>query len=49
MLAEPVYPADSPARSTHSASRANSTSGDLGSLGKPHFFPLMPRRRMHTV
>ena len=35
VLAEPVYPADSPARSTHSASRAGSTSGDLGSLGRP--------------
>ena len=35
VLAEPVYPADSPARSNHSMSRAGSTSGDLGVQGAP--------------
>ena len=40
VLAEPVYPADSPARSNHSMSRAGSTSGDLGAQGAPvHPFP----------
>lgn len=49
MLAEPVYPADSPARSTHSASRAGSTSGDLGCVGVPLLLSAQHDCYLHTA